>query len=438
MKDLPTPGMCLLVALVTLGAPGCGEDDPASDGIPPAVVEDLVGFPLDTTSVLLTWTAPGDDGDAGRAERYDVRLARDLPAVWIEMTRLEDEPAPRAAGAADSFVVGDLEPGNTVHFRIAVGDEVGNWSDPSEVAGVAPFEGVDRTAPAPIEDLAAIRVEPDAIRLAWTATGDNGSLGQARDYDLRYWSEGIPGWDLATRVEGEPDPSRAGEPDSFTVRGLDPETTYQFAIRAGDEVPNWSSLSNVVTESTARPEDVRWSDAFAPHPRGMGIEGTVRALLVRDDRLIAAGLFHRAGNVEARNVASWDGERWSPLGIGTNGSIRAAIVYRGDLIVSGGFSSAGGTEALGLARWDGAAWHAMGDSSVAGDGPLALFDGDLVAARMHGVSDARLQVWNGSAWDSIPGCPLDVIAALTEHQGRLIAGGYGSFLQDDLQYDVYA
>jgi hypothetical protein len=46
-------------------------------------------------------------------------------------------------------------------------------------------------------------------------------------------------------VEGERTPKSAGEVDTLVVSGLEVGTNYFFAIKTGDEVPNWSALSNV-------------------------------------------------------------------------------------------------------------------------------------------------------------------------------------------------
>jgi hypothetical protein len=94
------------------------------------------------------------------------------------------------------------------------------------------------------------------ISLIWTAPGDDGTIGRATTYDLRYRTVGITGtdtlswWNAATRATGLPTPSASGALDSTKVRGLTPLTTYYFIIRAADEVPNWSGYSNLAVKST--------------------------------------------------------------------------------------------------------------------------------------------------------------------------------------------
>ena len=105
---------------------------------------------------------------------------------------------------------------------------------------------------------AAAQTSADStITLQWTATGDDGQVGTATSYDLRYRTVGISGtdttswWNAATRVTGLPVPHASGTPDSMRVRGLTPLTTYYFLIRVADEVPNWSGYSNLTVRATS-------------------------------------------------------------------------------------------------------------------------------------------------------------------------------------------
>jgi chitodextrinase len=100
------------------------------------------------------------------------------------------------------------------------------------------------------------------IRLAWTSTGDDGRIGAAAAYDVRYSTSALSAatWDDAIRPGGEPTPAEAGNMEAFNVDGLTPATTYHFAIRVRDEAFNWSDLSNAVQVAT--PE----SDVIPPSP----------------------------------------------------------------------------------------------------------------------------------------------------------------------------
>lgn len=90
-----------------------------------------------------------------------------------------------------------------------------------------------------------------SITLRWTSTGDDGTTGTARQYDIRYSTSPITesNWNSATQVSGEPAPKPAGSREVFEVSGLKPNIAYYFAIKIADERPNWSTLSNVVEKS---------------------------------------------------------------------------------------------------------------------------------------------------------------------------------------------
>lgn len=112
--------------------------------------------------------------------------------------------------------------------------------------------GPDIEAPDAISTLTNASQLDTSVTLTWSAVGDNGLLGTASSYDVRYSSSPITpaNWASATPVTGEPVPSATGSLESFTVTGLTSDTTYYFAVVASDEVPNAGNLSNVVLVST--------------------------------------------------------------------------------------------------------------------------------------------------------------------------------------------
>jgi hypothetical protein len=86
----------------------------------------------------------------------------------------------------------------------------------------------------------------DDVTLEWTAPGDDGNVGTATAYELYVSTSPFSGPN-GTLVPGMPTPAVAGTRQSKLVTGLDPSTTYYFAIRAVDEAGNWSGMSNMVT-----------------------------------------------------------------------------------------------------------------------------------------------------------------------------------------------
>ena len=110
----------------------------------------------------------------------------------------------------------------------------------------------DNKAPAAIANLVGTPTGFQSVTLTWTATGDDGPIGRAAFYDVRYSTAPITSrtWDAAVRVLAEPAPKAAGGAESFPVTGLEPGTLYYFAVRARDNMGNQSALSNVAAATT--------------------------------------------------------------------------------------------------------------------------------------------------------------------------------------------
>jgi hypothetical protein len=114
--------------------------------------------------------------------------------------------------------------------------------------GVASPPPSDIVAPSAIGDLSAF-VGQTFVDLAWTAVGDDGLVGTAASYDMRYSTSTITSGNFAsaTQATGEPTPGVAGVPEGMTVNGLTPGQLYYFAIKTIDDAGNPSDLSNVAS-----------------------------------------------------------------------------------------------------------------------------------------------------------------------------------------------
>ncbi len=208
------------------------------------------------SSIVLQWTAPGDDGTVGRASSYDLRYrtaaitGTDTLSWWNSATQATGEPIPGVSGATDSLRVRGLQPVTTYYFIIRAADEVPNWSGYSNVA-VKATSG-DNVAPAAIADLTVTGTTGTTIAVRWTAPGDDGTTGTATSYDIRYSTSAITSanWASATSATGEPAPLGAGTVQTFTVTGLQPSQTYYVAMKTTDDRSNISGLSNVPSGTT--------------------------------------------------------------------------------------------------------------------------------------------------------------------------------------------
>ncbi|MCP4650106.1 MAG: hypothetical protein GY853_08535 [PVC group bacterium] len=130
--------------------------------------------------------------------------------------------------------------------------------------------GGDSTAPAAVSNLSAVTGSADGeIDLTWTAPGDDGTSGTASVYIIKYSTSDITNdtlFNAASDVSGEPTPSVAGTSESMTVSSLTPGTTYYFAMKTQDEVPNTSGLSN--SANAEAKETIILPDTIPPYTTG--------------------------------------------------------------------------------------------------------------------------------------------------------------------------
>jgi len=232
----------------------------ASDTTAPSSIIDISASSVSLPFVTLSWTAPGDDGSLGTATSYDVRYSTSITNMesnWSSATQATGEPAPQVAGTSQSMTISGLSSEITYHFAIKTKDEAGNESPISDIASTTPIILPDTTAPSIITSLTASNPTTNSVTLSWTAPGDDGSLGTATSYDVRY-STSITtmesNWSSATQATGEPAPQVAGTSQSMTISGLSSEITYHFAIKTKDEVPNESGLYNTASLTTLPPD----------------------------------------------------------------------------------------------------------------------------------------------------------------------------------------
>ncbi|MCG2826683.1 MAG: fibronectin type III domain-containing protein, partial [Thermoplasmatales archaeon] len=121
-----------------------------------------------------------------------------------------------------------------------------------QVSGTSNVFEIDSTPPGEVANLSVWNTTKTSVTLNWTAPGDDNNTGTATNYDIRYSTSEINegNWNNAIQVADEPIPASAGTIESFTVTGLNPGTTYYFALKNIDNVGLISNLSNCVNAST--------------------------------------------------------------------------------------------------------------------------------------------------------------------------------------------
>jgi len=222
------------------------------DTIPPSRITDLSIVSISSLTATLSWTAVGDDGASGTASRYDIRYSTVLDDIvnWSNNAiKCGSELNPHVAGSIETYNIAGLSPSTVYYFGIKVRDEVLiNWNGVSNIitTQTQPPDPPDAILPAKIADLVISDYDSTSITLSWTAVGDDGASGTAIKYEIRRSNTEIndSNWASATICDNSIIPKPAGNVESFRIEALTPLTQYYFAVKAADEIFNWSVVSN--------------------------------------------------------------------------------------------------------------------------------------------------------------------------------------------------
>lgn len=130
-------------------------------------------------SVVLHWTAPGDDGNVGRAATYELHYSEtavpsDTVSWWGSAINAGTLPAPLTAGSAEAFTVAGLDSGTTYYFVIRTADEVPNWSGFSNVSvRTTGAGGPTLVTPTGF----AVQLVTGGVRLSWNMVTSGNAAG---------------------------------------------------------------------------------------------------------------------------------------------------------------------------------------------------------------------------------------------------------------------
>lgn len=105
----------------------------------------------------------------------------------------------------------------------------------------------DTTPPSTITNLVSgPATVKGGYRMQWTAPGDDGMVGLASHYVVKYSLNPInaANWISATTLQNPPAPVAPGQSQSATVQGLTPGGIYYAAVRTYDDAGNLSGVSN--------------------------------------------------------------------------------------------------------------------------------------------------------------------------------------------------
>lgn len=244
-------GIFFLCALVTWS--GCGGDnengtgEPTVDISPPNTVQNLTAKVTTRSRIILTWTAPGDDGTAGTATQYDLRYAT-FPITddnWDTATAVTTS-APRSAGSQEQVAVTGLQSQTEYHFALQAADEADNWSERSNTVTAATnlvwYVTADGSGDAPTIRSACVdsATKGDEIlvapgRYTWSNQGDGNP-----DHGMIFFPRDTTGFVL--RSEDGPEATiidAESQGRVFFLQGITPGSTSNvtiegFTITGGD------------------------------------------------------------------------------------------------------------------------------------------------------------------------------------------------------------
>ncbi|MHB8793374.1 MAG: hypothetical protein ACYC6O_08575 [Thermoleophilia bacterium] len=206
-------------------------------------------------------------------------------------------------------------------------DDDGIFDDGAVTPAIAQ-QSVDFISPGQINNLSVGSIGPGSATLTWTAPGDDGNIGTATEYDIRYSSSAIVdeySWSHAEIVSGVTTPQPGGSGELLSVEGLK-AGSYYFVISAKDEVNHESVISNSV--SAILPA-YYFEDNFE--------DGNADGWTAQDPPSWSVG--NVAGNflytaTASNPVGSWSGpsgftDQFLEADVSVNGGSTAGLLFRG-------------------------------------------------------------------------------------------------------------
>ncbi len=200
---------------------------------------------------------------------------------------------------------------------------------------------------------------------------------------------------------------------------------------------NFSLAGGLAVHGVARWAGNSWSSLGTSPNDGVtgGFAPIVSAITFSGSSVYVGGAFDTvggAGGISASNIARWDGTTWHTLGNGIAGTVSALKVFHNDLIAAGSFTQAGGTVANNIARWDGASWHALGPATQPGLNDIVLdletigrtlFVGGQFTQTESGTSVNGIASWDGTSFATLGDGLNGIVRSLVSSGGSLYAGG---------------
>jgi len=222
--------------------------------------------------IISTNPTDGADGIPEIAYQIGYPTSYDCPAPWSGTSMASPSVSGAAAilfGLGDTLWPGSWQTMSPSEQMTSVKDRIlersSRWP---ALSGTTVTEGHldlgsliedDFTPPDPVgSSLQVVTTGRQFVTLRWMASGDDGLVGSANYYDLRYQQGPNIDFAVATPVEGVWTPSPAGFIETITITGLQPGTEYTVGLVVVDNVGNRSAQTDLTI--TTRPQTVFFAD----------------------------------------------------------------------------------------------------------------------------------------------------------------------------------
>ncbi len=185
-------------------------------------------------SILLQWSASTSPGVSS------YRIYRDAGDGYSLL----------ASAAGISYTDAAAVTGSTFTYAVTAWDGWLESAISEEVEAYSINNSGDDVSPAAVTDLAASTgTSPGSIHLSWTAAGNDGDIGTASCYVIRYSTDPAQDWADFSTLSGSSSAVNgpAGITESEDVGWLLGGVTYYFAVKTVDQVGNEALLSNVTS-----------------------------------------------------------------------------------------------------------------------------------------------------------------------------------------------
>lgn len=243
--------------------------------------------------IARAWTAPFNGTVSLRGQAFMngiggdgvlVRVTQNGQVIWPVSSNSQSIASGDLTGYATNLDAISVAQHDVIRFEVNNGgagaeNDVVSWTPTVAYTSGGHSNGDAALVPGRITDLAVSSILHNKAILTWTASGSNGASGTATQYDIRYSTSPITelNWSSATRVLVRPFPAASGTSQTVAVPFLTADTLYYFAIKAINEVPTESLLSNVISNSTVADitemVNAGFEDGIAPWvPQGASID----------------------------------------------------------------------------------------------------------------------------------------------------------------------